>query len=133
MPTPTYITLLRAARDNRQSFYEETGLPNNESDDRIGAWLWTVFIDFRDGWLKAYGHIDASLAPCSEIPGDVFSALIRTCPWDQPLWEDGILILQDGTRLFDVRVAPATAGAEAPYRTGTPGWPTSIHLVKGEV
>jgi hypothetical protein len=133
MPTPTYISLLRAARDNRQSFYEETGRPNNESDDRIGSWLWTVFIDIRDGWRKAYAHINASLAPRSEIPGDVFETLIRTCPWDQSFWEDGILILQDGTRLFDVRVTPATAGAEgSPYRSGMPGRPTSIALVEEE-
>jgi hypothetical protein len=78
---------------------------DSEAAGRYIAWLDCIYLDLYKWKRRIIARLGSVLAPFQHIPITV----IHTMPCEQPGWVEDVLILQDGTRLYNVHVGSVVA------------------------
>ncbi len=87
----------------------------SEAAGRYVAWIDCLYWDLYQWKRRIVARVDSVLAPFQHIP----ITAIHTMPCEQTGWEQDVLVLQDGTRLFNVHVSSVVADIQPVPSTPT--------------
>ena len=81
----------------------------SEAAGRYIAWIDCIYWDIYLWKRRIVARVGSVLAPFQHIP----ITAIHTMPCEQPGWEQDVLVLQDGTRLYNVHVSSVVADIQS--------------------
>jgi hypothetical protein len=110
-PPSGYVRLAESIPWSRVTHFYRASKENgyddaySEAAGRYVAWIDCLYWNLYQWKRRIVARVDSVLAPFQHIP----ITAIHTMPCEQPGWEQDVLVLQDGTRLYNVHVSDVVA------------------------